>query len=290
MNTLLHRAESHCSDSNSYKEEVELVEKVLIRNKYPPKLIKNIKRKRRNNQSSQKIEKPKPDATVVIPYVPTLSEKIIKIGKRANIRVVCKTSDTLRNRFVKFKPKRSTNKEVIYSIPCECGKEYIGETGRPLLTRVKEHKAALKKGETFSSKLVEHAWEMEHNFMWDEAKAIGKETYWKARKCHEALEIYIGGEKVISAPSMDLDPVWFPTLDDLKKSRNKKSTMTTVLRRSARIKTQQQHSRVENTATAAPSSAQRHQRPRAGTGNSGVTISRPPHLQKNKVIVRGTSA
>jgi predicted GIY-YIG superfamily endonuclease len=151
----------------------------------------------------------------------------MRLGKRANIRVVCKTSDTLRNRLVKFKPKQSTNKEVIYSIPCECGKEYIGETGRPLLTRVKEHKAALKKGETISSKLVEHAWEMDHNFMWDEAKAIGRESNWKARKFHEALEIYLGGDRVISAPSMDLDPVWYPTLDDLKKSRNKKSTMTT---------------------------------------------------------------
>jgi hypothetical protein len=65
-------------------------------------------------------------------------------------------------------------KKVINSIPCECGKEYIGETGRPLLTRVKEDRAALTNSETNSSKLVEHAWEMDHNFMWDETKAIGR--------------------------------------------------------------------------------------------------------------------
>jgi predicted GIY-YIG superfamily endonuclease len=175
VNTLLHRAESHCSDPKSHKEEVEFVEKVLTNNKYPPKLINNIKRKRRHKQLNAQVEKSKPDATVVIPYVPTLSEKIMRLGKRANIRVVCKTSDTLRNRLVKFKLKWSTNKDVIYSIPCECGKEYIGETGRPLLTKVKEHKAALKKGETIFSKLVEHAWEMDHNFLCDEAKAIERE-------------------------------------------------------------------------------------------------------------------
>jgi hypothetical protein len=72
---------------------------------------------------------------------------------------------------------------------------------------VKEHIAALKKGETISAKLVEHAWEMDHNFMWDEAKAIGRESNWKARKCDEALEIYMGRVRVISAPSMDLDSV-----------------------------------------------------------------------------------
>ena len=130
---------------------------------------------------------------VVIPYVPDLSEKIIRLGTRANIRVVCKSGDTLRTRLVKFKPRQETNKEVVYSIPCQCGKEYIGETGRPLKTRVKEHRAALKKGEIATSKLVELAWNTEHEFNWDQNKPIGRETRWKARKCHEALEIYTGG-------------------------------------------------------------------------------------------------
>jgi hypothetical protein len=148
VNTLLHSAGSHCSDRKSHKEVVEFVEKVLTINKCPPKLINNNKRKRRHKQCNAQVENIKPDATVVILYVPTLtvSEKYIRLVKSANIRVVCKTSDTLRKRLVKFKPKQSTNKEVVYSIPCQYGKEYIGETGRPLLTGVKEHKAALKKG------------------------------------------------------------------------------------------------------------------------------------------------
>ena len=28
---------------------------------------------------------------------------------------------------------------VVYRIPCECGKVYIGETGRPMQDRIKEH-------------------------------------------------------------------------------------------------------------------------------------------------------
>jgi hypothetical protein len=91
VNTLLHRAESYYSDPRSHKEEVEFVEKVLTNNKYP-KLINNIKRKRRLKQLNAQVENSKPDATVVIPYVPTLSEKIMRLGKRANIRVMCKTS------------------------------------------------------------------------------------------------------------------------------------------------------------------------------------------------------
>jgi hypothetical protein len=78
-------------------------------------------------------EESKPDAVLVIRYVPNLSEKIIRYGRRANIRVVFKSGDTLRTRFFNFKPKQpAINKEVVYSIPCQCDKEYIGETDRPL--------------------------------------------------------------------------------------------------------------------------------------------------------------
>ena len=28
---------------------------------------------------------------------------------------------------------------VVYRIPCECGKVYVGETGRPMQDRIKEH-------------------------------------------------------------------------------------------------------------------------------------------------------
>jgi hypothetical protein len=31
-------------------------------------------------------------------------------------------------------------KEVIYEIPCECGTNYLGETGHPLETQVNEHR------------------------------------------------------------------------------------------------------------------------------------------------------
>jgi predicted GIY-YIG superfamily endonuclease len=124
---------------------------------------------------------------------------------------------------VNLKPdSQHVNKEVVYSIPCQCGKEYIGETGRLLITRLKEHQAALKKGDTATSKLVEHAWNLDHNFEFDRAKPIGREKGWKARKCHEAMEICLGGPNEVSAASMDIDAVCFFTLDELKEQRKKK--------------------------------------------------------------------
>jgi hypothetical protein len=70
VNTLLHRAETHSSCTESYNREIANVERVLKKNKYPISLVKNINRKCK--QQRMKKENEKPDATVVLPYVPIL--------------------------------------------------------------------------------------------------------------------------------------------------------------------------------------------------------------------------
>ncbi|XP_033096964.1 uncharacterized protein LOC117101183 [Anneissia japonica] len=45
----------------------------------------------------------------------------------------------------------------VYRIPCECGKVYIGETGRDLRTRLKEHQGHARRGEQQKSSIVMHS-------------------------------------------------------------------------------------------------------------------------------------
>jgi hypothetical protein len=47
----------------------------------------------------------------------------------------------------------------IYSIPCECGRSYIGETGRPVAVRLREHRHNLQQDRLVKSKLAQHAYE-----------------------------------------------------------------------------------------------------------------------------------
>jgi predicted GIY-YIG superfamily endonuclease len=49
---------------------------------------------------------------------------------------------------MKTRPERDLlqTAQCIYSIPCECGRSYIGETGRPLAVRLREHRHNLKEG------------------------------------------------------------------------------------------------------------------------------------------------
>ena len=45
---------------------------------------------------------------------------------------------------------------VVYKIPCECGKVYIGETGRCMHERIKEHDRDIRLSRTQTTALFEH--------------------------------------------------------------------------------------------------------------------------------------
>jgi hypothetical protein len=61
---------------------------------------------------------------------------------------------------MKSRPERDPLHTVkcIYSILCECGRSYIGETGRTLGVKLCKHKYNLKEGLLQKSKLAENAY------------------------------------------------------------------------------------------------------------------------------------
>jgi predicted GIY-YIG superfamily endonuclease len=67
--------------------------------------------------------------------------------------------------------------KCVYSIPCECGRSYIGETGRPLAVRLREHRHNLKQGLLDKSKLAQHAYEEGHKVGWDKARILDIESH-----------------------------------------------------------------------------------------------------------------
>jgi hypothetical protein len=109
----------------------EAISSALVRNGYPPKFINKV-----------------------------LSQSQIQNPTNQDIQTTNCTA--LRSILAKTKPENETQdtKNCVYNIPCECGKKYsIGETGRPLNTRITEHKRNTKMGEIFKSKIAEHSWD-----------------------------------------------------------------------------------------------------------------------------------
>jgi hypothetical protein len=62
------------------------------------------------------------------------------------------------------RPERDAQQtaQCIYSIPCECGRSFIGETGRPLAVRLREQRHNLQQVLIEKSKLAQHAYEECH--------------------------------------------------------------------------------------------------------------------------------
>ncbi len=81
------------------------------------------------------------------------------------------------------------NNSVVYSIPCKgCTKQYIGETGRGLKTRITEHRRDVLKHNT-SNSLVLHIEKCKHLPKWEEAKEIKVGLKKRMRKAIEAALI-----------------------------------------------------------------------------------------------------
>ncbi|KXJ09513.1 hypothetical protein AC249_AIPGENE17837 [Exaiptasia diaphana] len=120
------------------------------------------------------------------------TERVQRILQQHNIKCCIKPDKTLRQ--ILSKPKDPVEYEkqsgVVYRIPCgECSTQYIGETGRALRTRRKEHEAAVRLGKTSSSALVEHASKTGHAINWKETSILCKESRWSQRRWSEAIEI-----------------------------------------------------------------------------------------------------
>ena len=77
----------------------------------------------------------------------------------------------------------------VYLIPCGCGKVYIGETSRSVLTRLKEHNVDIIHGRIKNYALAEHSTTSKHHILLEDAKVIASIDHYIRRQVREAIEI-----------------------------------------------------------------------------------------------------
>ena len=115
----------------------------------------------------------------VLPYINGSTEPLKRLLKRYGIRTTTKPLRTLEQGFPSPKdrplPEKQTN--VVYKINCaDCSWSYIGETGRALETRKKEHKRNVKQCKS-GSNIAKHAWTQDHKINFNECEILDKATY-----------------------------------------------------------------------------------------------------------------
>ena len=89
-------------------------------------------------------------SSVCLPYISPASYKIERILKEVYVGVQLYHSSQnklFRSLCTHKDSVDESQKPGVYRIPCECGLVYIGETGRNLSKRLKEHKTNCEKAE-----------------------------------------------------------------------------------------------------------------------------------------------
>ena len=136
-----------------------------------------------NNNTSRR------NITLVAPYIKGTSEKFKRLCKTKGIQVHFKGTNTPRTQLVNPKGKDPTIQKggIIYHYKCphiNCPEAYIGESGRALGERVKEHLKA-------PSPIFHHSTTTGHPLDSDNFNIIHKEVHSHSRTIKEAMFIRV---------------------------------------------------------------------------------------------------
>ena len=113
-----------------------------------------------NNRGARRARSPGGRGVTVIPYVSGVSERIRKDCEKYNEgRPQIRTNPPLTTHQGEGPLHKEKLAGVVYQIHCQCGKVCVVETQRHLKTRVKEHRDACTKRDTYNSAIAEHQWD-----------------------------------------------------------------------------------------------------------------------------------
>ena len=138
---LYDRAKHLTTKQTVISEEKKNLSSVLVSNGYPSSFVPKLAKTTRVTARTSIEPAHEFKSTAVLPYRKGVSEVLRRCQQHQGIRTVFRSDTTLRSHLVRPKVVLEPSKQesVVYKIPCECGKVYIGETGRSMRESIKEH-------------------------------------------------------------------------------------------------------------------------------------------------------
>ena len=183
------RAYRICSEEY-LDDEIQHIISSFTKLKYPKGLLLDLKRRALNirKKSTKAKTKKRDERYLTIPKskpAETIAIHLEKTGFKVAFTAGRKIGDLMKERTKDV----STDKSVVYKVPCgSCRKSYIGETGRGIEIRLKEHKRDLRNHMDHSA-FVGHALETNHLPNWDGAGILTSCRNRDNRKATEAAHI-----------------------------------------------------------------------------------------------------
>lgn len=100
----------------------------------------------------------KPESVMLLPYVETFFTCINRVLSQHNIKSVGLLLRKLSGFLQSVKDNLQLKKPVVYSIPCECGQVYIGQTGNLIdTTRLNKNHQHIQLEHLENSAIAEHS-------------------------------------------------------------------------------------------------------------------------------------
>ena len=150
------------------QDELELIRKTFSKLAYPEHFITKVHRDAKRKHSSPTVAPPERDHKPVLrlPFNKFTNDVLNPILRSHEIAIAHSSSNTLKSAVHKTRPSQRGG---VYAVPCgECPKVYIGQTGRDLQTRIREHKYNVNRNYRGSA-LYMHRLEENHSVDWDRA-------------------------------------------------------------------------------------------------------------------------
>ncbi|KAJ4432648.1 hypothetical protein ANN_21271 [Periplaneta americana] len=187
LTSSLHRA-IVISDINNLPAEMDHLCRTLQQNNYSRRDInKALKLATTRRKTIDLHSKQESTRKAFIPFCGSVSHKISRTLQKLNIKTIHKPQRKIRSHLRQVKDSQGLRTPGIYKIPCECSEVYIGQTGRTIEDRIKEHKRNLRLYYPEKSAVAQHSIEKEHKILFDHTKVINKSSHYWERTIKEAI-------------------------------------------------------------------------------------------------------
>jgi hypothetical protein len=184
LSTLIHRARARC-DEDSLQAELVFLRDVFRENGYNDRQI----HRGLNRRSLLPQPDNRPHSVAFLPFVRTVFNRISRVLARHNIKSVGLPHMKLSSLLRPVKDHFGLRIPEVYRIPCECGRVYIGQTGRSVDIRLKEHQRLIRLEHPDKSAVAEHSIDQGHRIQFYNSFILSKKTRYIYRIVMEAIEI-----------------------------------------------------------------------------------------------------